>query len=73
MIWYGFAIVICDQRWSACEERTAPVRVVHSDSVVESKATLGVEVRSNPRLGFLQQLRRPTQEREGYVGQWERA
>ena len=36
---------------SACEGRTVLVRVVHSNSVVEWKVTLGVEVQLHPEVG----------------------
>ena len=41
MIQYGFAIVICDQRWFGVRREDRGVRVVHPDSVVESKVTPG--------------------------------
>ena len=37
LIWYAFAVVIYDQ---SCGGKTASVRVIQSNSVVESKATL---------------------------------
>ena len=48
MTWYGFAIVICDQRWLGMRRED---RVVCSNSVVESKVALGVKVQLHPGVG----------------------
>ena len=41
LIWYAFAVVIMTSGGSAYGGKAAPVSVVQSNNVVESKATLG--------------------------------